>query len=124
MKHRAHVVGVTRSGARVEGEYFEAPVEGPTFACVFFPPGPRETGRAGRRNEQPGILHLGVDLEGEPLRLKPTDMLSLDTTPGLDEESAGIWQIDGDDVPLGKPGRKPKCWAVGLKRVSGPAAGA
>lgn len=122
-KHTAVVRNVAESGNRVEGERDEEPVDGPMFKLVVFPPGTREQGRGGRRLEQPIALYLGFDVDGNDLRLTAKDVIELVDAPGLDPISLGRYEIDGDPLPLGKPGRALgaglKGYEIFLRRVQG-----
>jgi len=118
--HRAVPMVSSEEGTWVAGEFEEGePVPQTAVACCYFPPGTREAGRSGRILEQPILLFTGFNVDGEQALLHAEDRLVLTEGPGLTERDLGEYQVDGEPLPLGKPGTRPKGFQVNLKRVSG-----
>lgn len=122
LKHTAVLHRVEASGEWIEGERTEFEVHSPAFPCVVFPPGTREAGRGGRRIEQPLMLYRGYDSLGDVLVLRDSDEVEVVAAPGLDADSLGRYQVDGDPIPLGRPGQslpRLRGYQVNLRRVRG-----
>lgn len=117
--HTAVSVRTEASGPVIEGEREEDVVESAPFACVVFPAGTREAGRDGRRLDQPMMMHNGVDSVGDLIGLRAEDRIILRAAPGLSETDLGEYQVDGDPLPLGRPGSVPVGYQVNLRRVLG-----
>lgn len=116
--HRAAPLVITDEGSVIEGEREERVTEATDFPCVLFPAGSREAGRGGRRIETPILLMTGVDILGGACLLHRENRIRMTSWPGLDERDAGDYQVDGEPLPLGKPGQVPRGYEVNLRRVT------
>lgn len=115
--HRAVPSRIDTFGPIIEGEREEARVDGVPFALCLFPTGVREGDRAARRVDQPMMLVSGFDVQGRALWLHAEDRIRVTSAPGLQDRDLAVYEVDGEPLPLGKPGLLPKGYQVNLKRV-------
>lgn len=122
LNHEAVRIREAESGEWVEGARDEGPVEGPTFDCVVFLPGPQaEQNRGARQVKKPTLMFEPVDVAGGNFELVAEDQVRVtaaDEEPNVRKLIEGVWEVDGDPQPFGRPGDPVVGLQAGLKRVS------
>lgn len=122
LNHEGVRVRTAGSGEWVEGSRDEGPVDGPTFDCILFLPGPQaEQNRGGRQVKRPTLMFEPFDVTGANFELVAEDQVRLtaaEEEPNVRELIEGVWEVDGDPQPFGRPGDPVVGMQAALKRVS------
>jgi hypothetical protein len=106
LEHLATPIRYVMEGERIEGERDVAAVPFTPFECLLLAPNaPRDdpSPRGRRVIKRPTLLYEPYDLLDEDPDLTPDVELDIEAE-GLPERWQGRWQVEGEPLPMGRPG--------------------